>query len=244
MITLSNVDFSYPTGGNVLSDVSISIRQGGIVGLVGANGSGKSTLLSVLAGLYSPTKGTLAMEDLNSPGDEKAIRVMCRMVMQDADLQILGATVQEDLLLGRQRTDETVEAARDMAERFNLLKAWEQPVQTLSWGMKRKVCLAAVLLDEPQVLLLDEPFSGLDYPGMREMRRIIAKNRDSGLTQVVSSHDLECFVDIVDVLAVLDGGRLVLAGPPESVLDHVHEHGVRPPCSWNAGLGIKPWDGV
>lgn len=242
MITLTQADYSYPTSGNVLSSVSLAVEQGTILGLVGANGSGKSTLLSIMAGLYSPTGGTLTVGELASPGDEKVIRSTCRLVMQDADLQILGATVEEDLFLGRKHTNENVADAREMADRFNLLGVWDKPVQTLSWGMKRKLCLAAALLDGPRVLLLDEPFSGLDYPGMREMRRIIVENKQAGLTQVVTSHDLECLADIVDELAVLDGGRLALAGSPESVLDHVSEHGVRPPCAWTAGLGIKPWD--
>lgn len=244
MISLSQVDFAYPSGETVLDSVTASVAQGALVGLVGANGSGKSTLMSIVSGLYSPSNGTVTVGDVVSPGKEKAIRSMCRMVMQDADLQILGATVEEDLLLGRRRTDETVATARAMAERFSLDTCWERPVQTLSWGMKRKLCLGAALLDEPRVLLLDEPFSGLDYPGMREMRRIVSENKRAGLTQIISSHDLECFVDIVDELAVLDGGRLVLTGPPEAVLDHVRDHGVRPPYSWTAGMGIQPWDGA
>jgi len=242
MITLSQIDFKYPSGGTVLSSVSFTVGEGRLVGLVGANGSGKSTLMSLVAGLNTPSKGTLSVGDLVSPGEEKQIRAACRMVMQDADLQILGATVEEDLLLGNGRTEENISAAKEMARRFHLLESWEKPVQTLSWGMKRKLCLAAALLDEPHVILLDEPFSGLDYPGMQEMRRMIMENKKAGLTQIISSHDLECFADIVDELAVLDNGRLVLTGPPEEVLDHVHEHGVRPPCSWSAGMGIKPWD--
>ncbi|MGL1863953.1 MAG: energy-coupling factor ABC transporter ATP-binding protein [Pseudodesulfovibrio sp.] len=242
MITLSKLDYSYPSGDTALSSVTVTVDAGALVGLVGANGSGKSTLMSLMAGLYTPSGGALSVAEHTSPGDEKAIRAACRMVMQDADLQILGATVEEDLLLGRKRTDESVTKAKVMADRFNLLESWNKSVQTLSWGMKRKLCLAAALLDEPRVLLLDEPFSGLDFPGMREMRKIIVENKRAGLTQVVSSHDLECFVDIVDELAVLDSGCLVLTGPPDTVLDHVISHGVRPPCSWNAGLGVKPWD--
>ena len=243
MITLSRLDFSYPSGDTALSSVTLSVGEGTLLGLVGANGSGKSTLMALMAGLYTPSGGTLSIAGHASPGDEQSVRSACRLVMQDADLQILGATVEEDLLLGRKRTDRAIAEARAMAERFNLLAAWDRPVQTLSWGMKRKLCLAAALLDGPRILLLDEPFSGLDFPGMREMRRIIEENKRAGLTQIVSSHDLECFTDIVDELAVLDAGRLALAGPPEAVLGQVLEHGVRPPCSWNAGQGITPWEG-
>jgi biotin transport system ATP-binding protein len=211
--------------------------------LAGANGSGKSTLLALMAGLYAPTRGSLEVAGRVSPGHEEDIRRVCRLVMQDADLQILGATVEEDLLLGRERGEAVTAEARAMAERFNLSRYWDSPVQTLSWGTKRKLCLAAALLDRPRVLLLDEPFSGLDYPGVREMRALIRANRETGLTQVVSSHDLESFIDLVDGLAVLDNGELVLNGPAESVLDHVAEHSVRAPGAWTACRTIAPWDG-
>lgn len=242
MIKLTGLNYTYSAGGEVLSALNLNVSKGSLVGLVGANGSGKSTLMALMAGLYTPTSGSLEICGRLSPGAEKEIRSICRMVMQDADLQILGATVEEDLLMGRKRTESAVTDAKAMAERFDLLEYWDSPVQTLSWGMKRKVCLGAALLDEPEVIVLDEPFSGLDYPGMREMRRIISENRQAGLTQVVSSHDIECFVDLVDDLAVLNKGRLVLSGPPESILDQVHTHGVRPPCSWISGHGITVWD--
>lgn len=243
MIKLKSVSYSYASDVAALVDVSVHVPGGKLVGLVGANGSGKSTLLSLMAGLYSPTQGSLEVGDRVSPGKEKSIRGITRLVMQDADLQILGGTVEEDLLMGRKRTDEAVAAARSMAERFSLLEIWDNPVQTLSWGMKRKLCLAAALLDSPKVLLLDEPFSGLDYPGIREMRAILTENRQAGLTQVVSSHDLESFIDLIDELAVMKEGRLVLSGVPADVLGYVRENGVRPPCSWISDREIVPWDG-
>nr|WP_321514021.1 ABC transporter ATP-binding protein [uncultured Pseudodesulfovibrio sp.] len=244
MITLNTLSFAYPSGGDVLSGLSMNIPKGTLLGLVGANGSGKSTLLSLMAGLYAPTGGSLVVADRLSPGSEKSIRAICRLVMQDADLQILGGTVEEDMLMGVKRNEATLVRARKMAERFNLLSAWDRPVQILSWGMKRKLCLAAALLDEPKVLLLDEPFSGLDYPGVREMRSIIRENRQAGLTQVVSSHDLESFIDLVDGVALLDSGKLIVIGPPASVLDTVREHGVRPPRSWSVDRVIGSWDEV
>lgn len=242
MIILSRLDYAYPAGGEALAGVTLSVDTGGLLGLVGANGSGKSTLMAIMAGLYTPSGGSLKIDGRYCPGNEKEIRFICRLVMQDADLQILGATVEEDLLIGRKRTDEAIFLAKDMATRFDLIDVWDKPVQALSWGMKRKLCLTAALLDNPKVLLLDEPFSGLDFPGMQEMRRIIVENKRAGLTQIISSHDIECLADIVDELAVLNKGKLVLAGPPEEVLDQVMKYGVRPPCSWSAGLGVIPWD--
>ncbi|MBN2141031.1 MAG: energy-coupling factor ABC transporter ATP-binding protein [Desulfovibrionaceae bacterium] len=243
MIRISDLSFAYPGGPTVLDRVSLGLEKGAILGLAGANASGKSTLLGLLAGLFSPDQGHIRVAGLASPGRERELRRVCRLVVQDADLQIIGSTVAEDLLLGRDEKDPDQAArARDAAQRFGLAEYWDRPVHTLSWGLKRKLCLAAALWDGPRVLLLDEPFSGLDYPGVLEMRRLLLAGRGQGLTQVVATHDLEPLADIADHLAVLDRGRLVLFGAPNEIMDRVGEHGVRPTCSWRAGLGITPWD--
>ncbi|WP_449243364.1 energy-coupling factor ABC transporter ATP-binding protein [Desulfovibrio sp.] len=239
MISAESLCFSYD-GAQALRDVSFGIEAGSLTLLAGANGGGKSTLLTLLAGLASPDSGRLLVDGLAIPGQERDLRRMGRLVVQDADLQILGATVGEDLLLGRLGAD--ADRARDMAARFGLAETWDQPAQALSWGMRRKLCLAAALLDDPRLLLLDEPFAGLDYPGALEMRRILAENRRNGLTQVVAVHDLDPVADLADRMLVLDQGRLVLAGPPAAVMDGLLLHGVRPPCSWLAGKTLFPWD--
>ena len=243
MIRLANISYSYPDGAAALHGISLEVPAGAVFGLVGANGSGKSSLLAVLSGLYSPGGGSGQVADIPLPGSEKRVRQTCRLVMQDADLQILGATVEEDLLLGRSTDPATVESARNQAARFGLADHWDRPVHTLSWGMKRKLCLASAMLDAPRVLLLDEPFSGLDYPAIGEMRAILRENRERGLTQVVAAHDLECFLDLADGLAVLDGGRLAASGSPADVVGVLARHKVRPPCSWLAQGTIDPWEG-
>lgn len=239
MISVESLCFSYD-GAQALRDVSFGIEAGSLALLAGANGGGKSTLLTLLAGLARPDSGRLLVDGLAIPGQERDLRRVGRLVVQDADLQILGATVGEDLLLGRPGAD--TGRARDMAARFGLAETWDQPAHALSWGMRRKLCLAAALLDEPRLLLLDEPFAGLDYPGALEMRRILADNRRHGLTQVVAVHDLDPVADLADQMLVLDRGCLVLSGPPMAVMDGLPRHGVRPPCSWLAGKTLLPWD--
>lgn len=115
-------------------------------------------------------------------------------------------------------------------------------MQTLSWGQKRKLCLCGILVHEPEVLLLDEPFSGLDYPAGLEMRGILAAHRQAGLTQVVAGHDLEPVADLVDLWAVLEDGALKAFGKADEVFDRLRDFGVRPPCSWQTGHGVQPWD--
>lgn len=242
MIRIHHLDFEHPGGVRALRDLEFGLERGELVVLAGANGSGKSTLLSLLAGLASPTAGRVEVHGLVLPGQERELRRRARLVVQDADLQILGATVGEDLMLGRE--GESGDQARAMAARFGLDGHWDRPVQALSWGQRRKLCLAAALLDAPELLLLDEPFSGLDYPGILEMRRLLAGNRAVGLTQILAAHDLDPVADLADRMVVLEGGRLVLQGRPAEVLDHLAGHGVRPSCSWLAARELRPWEPV
>lgn len=236
MLVVDAVSFAYG-GVQALSELSFAAAPGSLVILAGANGGGKSTLLRLLAGLARPDAGSVSLAGLAGPGKTRELRRAVGMVMQEADFQIVGATVGEDLLLGG--ADEA--RARGMAARFGLEAAWGAPVQTLSHGQKRKLCVAGALLEVPRVLLMDEPMAGLDYPAQRELRGILQAQRDEGLLQVVAAHDLEPLVDLADQVLVLEAGRLVLDGPPADVLDRVTAHGVRPPCAWLHGRGLEPW---
>ncbi len=242
MIAAHDLAFAYPGLPPALGGVSFSLAAGKTLGLVGTNGSGKSTLLALLAGLLSPDSGRLTLAGQSSPGQEKALRARVGLVMQDADLQIIGATVGEDLLLGQK--GEAGEggappAAQALARAYGLEGLWERSVHELSWGQKKRLCLAAALLRGPSVLLLDEPFAGLDYPAIRQMRASLAANRQAGLTQVVAAHDLEPLADLVDQWLVLEGGRVALAGRGEPSTPPGRTGAA--PCSWQAGRGIVPW---
>ena len=220
-----------------LANVSFSLPSGCILGLAGANGAGKSTLLALLAGIHAPQAGTILTD--GSPADPKRLRGFSALVMQEADLAIIGSTVEEDLLLGVE--EERREEALTLAAGLGLGDVG-RPVQTLSYGQKRKLCLATAMLRRPRLLLLDEPFAGLDYPGVREMRRLIARNREAGLTQVVALHDLEPLADLADNWLVLRAGRQEALGAAAEVFPRLKELDVRPPCSWQTGLGLRPWD--
>lgn len=250
MIVARNLRYSHPgTPAEMppaLDGAAFTVPFGALLCLCGVNGSGKSTLLQLLAGLLRVGAGTLDVAGHRCPGAEAALRRHGALVLQDADLQLLGATVAEDLLLTAPPAHTpggvaALTAARAAAERFGLAAHWDSPVHTLSYGQKRKLCLASALLTTPGLLLLDEPFSGLDHPAALELRAILARNRTAGLTQVVSVHELEPVVDMADLMLVLDGGRQALFGPPARVLDRVRAHGIRPPCSWTAGRRIIPY---
>jgi len=237
VIEARDVSFVHAGGGQRLSGVSFALEPGRLLGVAGANGAGKSTLLSLLAGIHAPLDGVILAD--GERADPAALRRLAALVLQEADLSVIGSTVEEDLLLGLApgRRGEALELAARLG-----LRAPGQPVQTLSFGQKRKLCLAAALLRRPRLLLLDEPFAGLDYPGVREMRGLLAEGRASGLTQVVALHDLEPLADLADGWLVLRAGRQEVLGAADEVFPRLHGLDVRPPCSWQAGLGLRPWD--
>lgn len=253
MIHAQSLGFQYPgTEQPALQEITLRIPEGQLVCLCGINGSGKSTLFSLLAGLATPTSGTLTIaghtagkttQDTGSTNAAEAyFRKQSALVLQDADLQIIGSTVEEDMLLSFPQEDHTAaELAATFAKQFGLEAHWDAPVHTLSYGQKRKLCLAVALLSTPSLLLLDEPFSGLDYPSIQEMRSILMQNQAQGLTQIISVHDLEPVVDLAEQIVVLHHGKQVLTGPPHTVLESISEYGVRTPCSWQQGQGIAPW---
>ena len=229
MIEVRDLSFEY-AGAEVLAGVSFSVPTGTCMALLGQNGSGKSTLLTLLAGLFEPSRGEIRIGTVKSPGQALQLRRATGLLFQEADVQILGATVHEDLALSLQNSKIRDEApALDLADRFQLAESWDKPVQQLSGGQKRKLCLAAVLLQKPEVLLFDEPFSGLDYPASREFRAILRDNRSRGITQIVALHDLEPLVGLMDECLVLHQGRPVLQGGLEDIRTRLEEFGIRPP---------------
>jgi biotin transport system ATP-binding protein len=241
MIAISDLHFSY-NGSQVLTDIDACIQQGECLALLGANGSGKSTLLMLLTGLLTPRRGKITIHDFCNPGQAKVLRRLVGLVLQDADLQILGATVQEDLELSAGMEQNMQQAAWKMAQRFALADKWETPVHHLSGGQKRKVCLAGMLLRRPKILLYDEPFSGLDYPAILELRRLIQDNAAQGITQVVAAHDVEPLVGLATKCMVLDQGRLMYSGSLSGVMDELPRYSVRPPCSWQRERILVGWE--
>jgi biotin transport system ATP-binding protein len=231
MIRLKDVCFDYPDGKEALHRINLEVAPGELLALVGANGSGKSTLLAVAAGLFEPSSGRV--------GASGHVRLM----IQQSELEILGATVGEDLMLGREGRGGAVEArVRETVKGFGLDGLWDVSVSTLSFGQRRKLCLATAVLDDPDVLLLDEPFSGLDYPADLEMRRLLVANKKKGLAQVVSTHNLEPLMDLADAAALMDGGRLVAHGPLEEMFKNLEAHSVRAPCAWRLRQGLPLWE--
>lgn len=229
MLEAVDIFYSYDGRAQALQNLSVHIPQG-ITILAGPNAGGKTTLLRLLAGLLVPTGGRILND--GAPVSPAQLRQHSRMVMQDADPQILGARVGEDILLGQSASNietDFPETAHSLCAKLGLDSLWDQPVESLSYGQKRKLCLVHALMAGPQLLLLDEPFAGLDYPSGKELRHFIQENKRNGLHQILSTHELEPVFDLADHIVVVENGAVPAEGAPEALRDRLGEWSIRTP---------------
>ena len=192
-------------------ELDLEIRNGGVVGLVGPNGSGKSTLIRLLLGLIRPTSGTATVFDspISHPGTYAA-RIGA-LIESPAFMPSLSArTNLRSLARLRGISNARVDQVLDMV---GLLGRSNEPAKRFSLGMKQRLGIAAALLPDPELLVLDEPTNGLDPAGIVEIRSCSAHSGDEGRTIVVSSHLLNEIEAACDSLAVIRYGELLFSGP-------------------------------
>jgi len=201
----------------VLDNISIEANERRI-GIVGRNGSGKSTLARVLCGLVEPNEGEITVDEIDVVNDRvNAIKTVA-LLFQNPDHQILFPTVEEELSFGLEQTGmsrgDARMASHDMLANFSC-KSWaEKSVSVLSQGQRHLVCLMTVLLMNPSLIVLDEPYAGLDIPTTAQLKRHL----DSVTATIVHiSHQAEVLADYDRVLWI-DAGRLHMDGHPEKVL--------------------------
>ncbi len=216
MITIDSLTKKYG-GTTVVHDISFTARDGRVTGFLGPNGAGKSTSMRMMVGLTTPTEGTATISgrqfaDLPNPGREVG-------VMLDASAQHAGRTGREILTIAQQIMG--VPAAR-VAELLELVSLTgteaDRRVRDYSLGMRQRLGIAAALIGDPSVLILDEPANGLDPAGIRWMRDLLRDYADGGGTVLLSSHLLAEIEIIADDIVMIGQGRIVSQGSKAELL--------------------------
>jgi len=234
MIEIQNLDHHYSDGTHALKGINLTIADGEFLLICGPNGSGKTTLIRLMCGLLKPTAGSIRLNGLADPYASWEIRQLVGMVFQDADSQIVGETVREDVAFGpenlRLSPEEITERVDWALCVMGLENLSEKPCYLLSGGEKRRLSIAGVLAMKPQIILFDEPFSHLDYPGIREVLKHMVHLHRQGHTLVVTTHDVEKEIAHVDRIAIIHNGELKIVGLPDELLMELSRFGIRPPC--------------
>ncbi|WP_040287003.1 ABC transporter ATP-binding protein [Sporosarcina koreensis] len=214
MIEIRNLTKKY---GNftALDNLTLSLPEGTVFGFVGANGAGKSTTFLILSTLLQPTAGTVLIDGINITEKPDEIR---RRIGYMPDFFGIYDQLKAHEYLDFYGASYGIPAAdrpkliTDLLELVNLSDKRDTYVDSLSRGMKQRLCLARSLIHDPKVLILDEPASGLDPRARVEMRDILRSLRAMGKTILISSHILPELAEMCDEIGVIDGGRLIAHG--------------------------------
>jgi biotin transport system ATP-binding protein len=220
-----------------LDAVSFSVPKGEFLVISGANGSGKSVLMHLIAGLDEPTSGRIEFRG-NRVG----------LVFQNPDAQILGDTPLEDVAFGPrnlgQNKIEASETARRALADAGLAGKENHPARSLSGGEKRRLAVAGIMAMDADLVIFDEPYANLDWPGVLQVNAVLSDLRASGKTVIVLTHELEKILARADRLLVLHAGRIVWQGKPVQAVTEapLESWGIRNPLGAYRSVEDLVWE--
>ena len=228
MISMKHISKSFGTL-HVLKDISLDVREGEVVVIIGPSGSGKSTLLRCINGLETSTSGTITFSGIHGDGkpDINAVRREVGMVFQRFNL-FPNMTVIKNIMLApvkvrKLSADEAKKRGMELLAKVGLSdKAEARPAQ-LSGGQQQRVAIARALAMQPKVLLFDEPTSALDPEMVHEVLDVMKDLAEGGMTMVVVTHEMGFAREVADRVLFIDGGVVVEEGKPDELFSHPKE---------------------
>ena len=224
IINLTDISFSYPGEPEVLDKLNLQFSRNEKIGLMGPNGSGKTTLFHIIMGLLKSLSGNIEIfgKSIREEKDFIDVRMRIGLLFQDADDQLFSPTVLEDVAFGPlnlgKSKDEAIDIARKTLEFLDLAGFEDRITYKLSGGEKRLVSLATVLAMEPEILLLDEPTTGLDEKTKTKIKKTL---RELDLSYILISHEFDLLSEITDSIYTMDKGKILF---DKEVHLHVHVH--------------------
>ena len=235
-IRIEHLNYIYGLGTSyekkALDDISLTIRSGEFIGIIGHTGSGKSTLIQHLNGLNRASSGQIFVDGKNIYEDGypmRQLRFRVGLVFQYPEYQIFETTVLKDICFGPKNQGLSAEEAEGRARAAMRMVGLDERYEDkspfeLSGGQKRRVAIAGILAMNPEVLVLDEPTAGLDPKGRDDILGVLKQlHRESGITVVLVSHSMEDVADYASRIIVLDKGKVLYDDIPARVFSHVEE---------------------
>ena len=232
MIYISELSKTF-SGQKVLNNLSLEIKKGEVVALIGSSGAGKSTFLRSLNYLEAPDSGRIQIDDFEVDFEritqDQILTLRRKLAMVFQQFNLFGRktaleNVKEGLIVVKGLSDqEATKIAREELAKVGLSDRENHYPRHLSGGQKQRVALARALAMKPEVLLLDEPTSALDPELVGEVEKSIANAAKSGQTMVLVSHDMSFVAQVADKVLFLDKGRIIESGTPEEIMQHPKE---------------------
>jgi energy-coupling factor transport system ATP-binding protein len=223
MISVENVSFHYPGGGEVLRDVSLKINDGEFLAIMGENGAGKTTLVKMFNGLLKPTEGKVSVDGVGT--SEKSVAQLSRdvgLIFQNPDHQLFAETVAEELSFSLRNfgfgEDVIERRVNTLLNTLDLDRYRSSSPFILSGGERKRVALAAILVWDPKHIIMDEPTIGQDYLQKDRLRNFIVQLVSQGKTIVIVTHDVEFVAECKPRVVLLSRGRIIGDGPAVKIL--------------------------
>ncbi|PID80292.1 MAG: energy-coupling factor ABC transporter ATP-binding protein [Clostridiales bacterium] len=226
ILTVKNLSYKYPDGTVALDNLSLDLKEGKTTVLLGANGAGKSTLFLNLNGILKPDSGSMRFAGKEYDYSKQGIislRKNIGIVFQDPDDQLFSASVEQDISFGAFNLglskDEVKKRVDDAMQKTGIAHLKAKPTHALSYGQKKRVAIAGVLVMQPHLMILDEPTAGLDPRGIAQLLELIDNlQKKLGLTVIIATHNMDLVPEIADYIYVLGDGKNVYEGLPKDVL--------------------------
>ena len=208
---------------NILEGIDISISSDGIYGLLGPNGAGKTSLFSILAGLSKPSEGEVLYDSkiVNNLSFEQRSDLGVIYLPQEPSV-FRDLTVEENikaaLEVKKYNKDEIKDKLIIISEEFDLINIKSQKCNSLSGGQRRRVEIARAIALSPKLILLDEPFAGIDPLIISEIKLLIKGLKEKGIGVLISDHNVKATLDICDFIYVINSGQVISKGKPEEII--------------------------
>jgi len=206
-------------GKKVVDDVSVEIHRGEIVGLLGPNGAGKTTMFSMILGLVPRDQGRIYLDDEEISDDPMYLRArkgICLLPQDPSAFRRLS--VEDNLLAVPRKRGRRRGAVEKTLQEYGLSALARAKAYTLSGGERRRLEIARAMMTDPEFILLDEPFTGIDPIAIQDLQRIVRSLKDKGLGVLITDHNVRETLRIVDRAAIIDKGRVVEEGSPDAVV--------------------------
>ncbi len=242
---IEDLSFHYEENKPILKSVNLQIGAGEFVVIAGENGSGKTVLMKHLNGLLKPVKGSVMYRGRDVVKMPVEIKKNVGLVFQYSDTQIVGQTVYDEIAFGPRnlgwKKDAVHEAVTTVSEHLGITGLLREQPHFLSGGEKKRVTIAGVLAMNPEVVVLDEPFAGLDFMGVKSVAREIVEMHRRGHTVIVITHDLEKILAHAQRLVILNKGIIRYDGKPSTDEKLYHENLLRHPYGKSRKRSTYTW---
>ncbi|MDR2354230.1 MAG: energy-coupling factor ABC transporter ATP-binding protein [Deltaproteobacteria bacterium] len=227
MLEVKNLTYAHPAGIELFEGLSFSLPEGAFLLLLGANGSGKTTLLDILAGLLSPSSGEVILEGSD---DREVLMRQTAFLPQEVDHYLLGATVREELEIALYKGKEPPQPQEilEISQRWELSEFCDTQIENLSVGQKKRLALAGALAKSPRLILLDEPFSGLDWNGSLRLLKDLENLKKLGRMIILVTHEPSLVEKLADYFLLIKVGKKFLFTANRNDLEVLPDYGVRP----------------